>query len=156
MDGFMGKRVGRLDAKKRIVVPLEYRELLGPEKRVVVVRSIESCVLLLPLDYWARVRRGIVRPSFLNEEASVFRRLLMSEAEDVALDKAGRIRIPDSLLVRAGIVTAAVFVGQGEYLELWSAERWDLFVREHDANYPELGKKFNFLIEGEPDNGAET
>ena len=47
------------------------------------------------------------------------------EAEKLAEDQQGRVRLSKELCSCASIEKDMVFVGKGTYLELWSAEVWD-------------------------------
>lgn len=146
MDGFLGQRKAKVDSKRRLVMPLEFRELLGAEKRVVVAKHPDGCLLLFPMDYWRQtVRRAVERPSFLNDDATAFRRLFLGNAGDLPLDKVGRLRLPDNLLMSAGIKEEAVFVGHGRYIEVWSAERWEENSSKEEQRYRELWQKFAVL-----------
>ena len=55
----------------------------------------------------------------------MIRRIYVSGAVDVDVDKLGRVLIPASLREYAGLERNALWAGMGKHLELWSKERFD-------------------------------
>jgi MraZ protein len=53
------------------------------------------------------------------------KRYLLGGATEIELDKQGRFVIPDYLMSHAKIETEIVFLGVGEWVELWSKAQWD-------------------------------
>jgi MraZ protein len=58
---------------------------------------------------------------FSREGRTVLRSFLRT-AEDVTLDEQNRIALPKKLMEYAGITERCVFIGSGEYIEIWSPE----------------------------------
>ncbi len=67
--------------------------------------------------------------------ARSLRRLIFSHGEQVEVDKAGRILIPQFLRESAGLVSDVIIVGAGDYFEIWSPETWnDQSTQLQDTN----------------------
>ena len=62
----------------------------------------------------------------------VLKRFIGSESVQVALDKAGRICLPDAMASAAGIKDEAMLVGLLDRFEIWNPERFEK-VRASDA-----------------------
>jgi MraZ protein len=62
----------------------------------------------------------------------VLKRFIGSESVQVALDKAGRICLPDAMASAAGIKEKAMLVGLLDRFEIWNPERYEK-VRASDA-----------------------
>jgi MraZ protein len=62
----------------------------------------------------------------------VLKRFIGSESVQVALDKAGRVCLPDGMAAAAGITGEAMLVGLLDRFEIWNPERYDK-VRASDA-----------------------
>ena len=62
----------------------------------------------------------------------VLKRFIGSGSEQVALDKTGRICLPEEMAREAGITEEAVLVGLLDRFEIWSPERYEK-VRAADA-----------------------
>jgi MraZ protein len=62
----------------------------------------------------------------------VLKRFIGSESVQVAVDKAGRIVLPEEMATAAGIKDEAVLVGLLDRFEIWNPARYDK-VRASDA-----------------------
>jgi MraZ protein len=62
----------------------------------------------------------------------VLKRFIGSESIQVALDKAGRICVPDTMAAAAGIKDEAMLVGLLDRFEIWNPQRYEK-VRASDA-----------------------
>ena len=68
-------------------------------------------------------------------EARVFRRLFFAQMENVDVDKAGRVLVPERLLEYAGVKHEVALIGVRDHLELWDAERWQQFLRQNGPRF---------------------
>jgi MraZ protein len=55
----------------------------------------------------------------------MLRRMILSNAYQVELDKVGRILVPQNLRQFAGFDGEAIVAGQGEYFEVWTPAEWN-------------------------------
>ncbi|MFN7697035.1 MAG: hypothetical protein ACK5U8_04015, partial [Deltaproteobacteria bacterium] len=55
----------------------------------------------------------------------MIRRLSVSSAVEVEVDKLGRLLVPKELRDLAGLEREALWAGMGDHLELWSKERFE-------------------------------
>lgn len=127
MHLFTGNYTHAVDAKNRVSVPRKIVEVLrrvGSESEVVLTVGLDGSLALYPVDGFAKVAEQVsARP--LGEEAMrKFRRTFFANAEPCTLDRNGRIVLPDALKTRGGIEDKVVFVGVGDYVELWTPGRW--------------------------------
>jgi MraZ protein len=100
----------QLDAKRRMVLPAEFREAAsGPFGGVFCFPSIDDLPFGDPL-------RSALETCFYGGLVKL------------AYDTAGRITLPDSLCQMFGIADDVVVVGMGERFQIWSAEA-------HRANF---------------------
>jgi MraZ protein len=63
---------------------------------------------------------------------TVLKRFIGSESDQVTLDKAGRICLPDAMARQAGIQSDAVLVGLLDRFEIWNPDRYEK-VKAADA-----------------------
>ena len=56
--------------------------------------------------------------------ARLLKRLIFSGADQVSVDKAGRILIPQFLRDATDLNNEAIVVGVGDYFEIWSPDLW--------------------------------
>jgi MraZ protein len=113
-----------------LVLPPDVRQQLGtPAPRTLFVTPGPEASLWLftgaGLERWADDpdRTSSVR-------AREARRRCLAQTEACAVDRSGRVHLPEHLAQLAGLRQDAVLLGVGDHLELWDAERW-LQYREH-------------------------
>ena len=116
-----------MDDKGRVAVPAKYRERLediGINKLVVTVSLMERCLVAYPFPEWQRVESDLVRLPSLKKEVQIIKHLLLGQAIECALDRPGRVLLPQPLREHAGIGRHLRVVGQGKNFELWDEESW--------------------------------
>ncbi len=137
---FRGISSVTMDAKGRMALPSRYRDTVAvaSDGRVVVTIDMrESCLLLYPLTEWEQVQDRLESLSNINPQARLLQRLLIGHATDLDLDAAGRLLLPAMLRDFAHLQKKLVLVGQGNKIEIWSADHWqqrlDLWLEEGAA-----------------------
>ena len=122
---FFGSFEHAIDARGRVAVPARYRHALGGGG--VLRSSADGCIELYTQEgFEAEVRTR------LGDHASTRdlvgrreRRGFLPGAFMVELDRQGRVLLPASLREAAALESRAIVVGCGDYVELWSPERWE-------------------------------
>jgi len=124
-----------VDDKRRIQIPAKWR----PAKEGVEFtlslwpKSKEGpCLRVLPPQEMAELMRDIDAMPNGDPSKVVLKRFIGSESVQVALDKAGRICLPEEMAGAAGIKDEAVLVGLLDRFEIWNPERFGK-VRASDA-----------------------
>jgi MraZ protein len=120
---FLGRFNHNLDDKGRLTVPARFRDLLAAEGAY-VMQGFDRNLMVLPSSNFKTLSHRINQMSMTDPDARLLRRLLFSTADEVEVDRAGRILLPQFLRQAAGLETAVVVVGQGDYFEIWSPEAW--------------------------------
>ena len=116
-----------MDAKGRMALPARYRDAVAvaSDGRIVVTIDMrESCLLLYPLAEWELVQGKLENLSNINPQARLLQRLLIGHATDLELDAAGRLLLPSMLRDFGGLKKKLVLVGQGNKIEILSADHW--------------------------------
>ena len=124
---FQGASQINLDAKGRMAVPTRVRDPLtqGGTVGVVLTAHPDGCLVLYPGPAWEPVRARVMSFPSTNGQASLWKRLLVGFAEDLALDGAGRLLVSPELRSYARIDKRVMFVGQGSHFEIWDLEGWN-------------------------------
>src|SRR5882672_9737299 len=119
-----------VDEKRRVQVPAKWR----PEKEGVELTMMlwpkhqaGSCLRVLPPAEMAELMRDIDAMPNGDPNKVVLKRFIGSESVQVALDKAGRICLPEEMSQAAGIGIGdeAVLVGLLDRFEIWNADRFE-------------------------------
>ena len=138
MARFKGRSQNSVDEKGRLAIPAKMRRVMSPEanETFTATRGIENCVVLYPLDVWEQQEEQFDRLNqFADEETRHFVRTITMWAEDVSLDKQGRIVIPAELRDFAGISDTAVVIGTVDHLEVWDPDELDAYFAEQSSTY---------------------
>ena len=132
MHTFKGQYEHSIDEKGRISFPAKMRKVLTPsaQDRFVIVRGLENCLYLYPENEWSNVEQALSKANNFTRSGRIAKRNFLRYAEDVSLDKQNRIAIPTDHSTYAGISSKAVFIGMGQYIEIWSPEK----LNEADEN----------------------
>src|SRR6516165_12205066 len=124
-----------VDEKRRVQIPAKWRPAEAGVELTLVLwpKSKEGpCLRVLPPKQMAALMRDIDAMPNSDPSKVVLKRFIGSESIQVALDKAGRICLPDTMAAAAGIKDEAVLVGLLDRFEIWNPERYDK-VRASDA-----------------------
>jgi len=124
-----------VDEKRRLQIPSKWRPSKPNVEFTLIVwpKSKEGpCLRALPPGEMAGLMRDIDAMPNSDPNKVVLKRFIGSESVQVAVDKAGRICLPDAMASAAGIKDEAVLVGLLDRFEIWNPERYEK-VRASDA-----------------------
>ena len=77
------------------------------------------------MDEWKKVEAKLANLKVANEGARNLKRRLQGSAVTIEVDNQDRISIPQNLRRFAGLEKEVLFIGQGEYIEVWSKSRYE-------------------------------
>jgi len=126
-----------VDDKRRLQIPSKWRPAEAGIEFTLILwpKSKEGpCLRVLPPQEMAELMRDIDAMPNGDPNKVVLKRFIGSESVQVALDKAGRICLPEEMSKAAGIEIGeeAVLVGLLDRFEIWNASRFEK-VRAADA-----------------------
>jgi len=120
---FLGQYQHNLDDKGRLMVPARYRDLLAAG--AFITQGFDKCLMVMTDAYFGQVYERINNMNLADPTARMLRRLILSNAYPVEVDKVGRILVPQNLRQFLGITSGELTVaGQGEYFEVWMPAEW--------------------------------
>ena len=120
---FLGQFYHNLDEKGRLTVPARFRDLLAAQGGY-VIRGFDRNLMVILSSSFEKMHQDINQMSMTDPTVRSLRRLWFSGADQVEVDKAGRILISQNLRQWATIEDSVVIVGNGDYFEIWSPEAW--------------------------------
>jgi MraZ protein len=124
-----------VDDKRRVQIPAKWRPAeSGIEFTLILWPKAKEgpCLRVLPPQEMAELMRDIDAMPNGDPNKVVLKRFIGSESIQVALDKAGRICLPEEMARAAGIEGEAILVGLLDRFEIWNPGRYDK-VRASDA-----------------------
>ena len=124
LHSFKGQYEHSIDAKGRIAFPAKMRKMLSPDaqERFVVVRGLETCLYLYPITEWYEVENYLSKANNFTRTGRIAKRNFLRYAEDAVLDKQHRLALPYEHTNYAQINGKAIFIGMGQYIEIWSPD----------------------------------
>ncbi len=120
---FRGEYSHSIDAKGRLIIPAKFRELLGDS--FVVTRGFDGCLFVFAQEGWDRFEEKLNSLPMDKPETRQIVRFFMAGANDVEVDKQGRILLPATLIRYAEIDKEAVIAGVGNRIEIWNKQKWE-------------------------------
>ncbi|MCM1544704.1 MAG: hypothetical protein NC110_05325 [Ruminococcus sp.] len=130
MGGFTGSYEHNLDSKNRVFVPAKFRDMLGESFVIRVKPSRYPHVECFTEQAFEEKVKAEVAP-FTDE--SMRERMLFasrSNASVVTVDSQGRICITSKILKYSKIEKESLFIGMGEYVQIWNPEIYDDYFME--------------------------
>ncbi len=124
-----------VDEKRRVQIPAKWRpDESGTELTLVLwpQHQAGSCVRVLPPAQMAKLKGDIDALANDNPKKGFLKRFIGSKSVQAALDKAGRICLPDGMAREAGIKDEAVLAGRLDCFEIWNPARYEK-VEAEDA-----------------------
>ena len=129
---FLNQYHHSFDDKGRLTIPAKFREL--PEEGAFVVQGLDRNLMVLPPAVFQVLYDRLMAMNLTDPTARLLRRIILGNALQVSPDGSGRILLSQNLRDYAGLKTDVVFVGQGDYFEIWAPELWkEQEVQVNDA-----------------------
>src|SRR3990172_11451999 len=120
---FLGQYQHNLDDKGRLMIPARFRELLDGD--AFITQGFDKCLMVMTGSYFKQVYERIEAMNLADPTARLLRRLILSNAYPVEVDKIGRMLVPQNLRAFLAIENGELVVaGQGEYFEVWMPALW--------------------------------
>lgn len=126
---FNSKYLHGIDEKRRLQIPAKWRpEGEGVEFTVIVwpKHQAGTCLRVLPPEKLERLVAEIEAMPNSDPRKDVLRRVVGGNSEQVQLDKAGRICLPEDMARAAGLKNEAKLVGMFEQFEIWEPGRYQI------------------------------
>jgi MraZ protein len=117
-----------VDEKRRVQIPAKWRPS-GPGIELTLIlwpqHSAGACLRVLPPTQMAKLNADLDAMPNSDPNKVILKRYIGSGSEQVALDKAGRICLPEAMARAAGIKDKAVLVGLLDRFEIWNPDRYE-------------------------------
>lgn len=134
----------KLDPKGRLALPAKIKAAV-PEANgsTLMLRMAEDyCLALYPMVEYRKLENQIKSLNINNPEQRSLQRAFFNTVVDVELDSAGRLLIPKTFQVYAGLDKDVVVAGNGIRIEIWSPENHVKHVIPDPADLSVLMEKY--------------
>ena len=127
---FLSSYENRLDKKRRVSVPANYRSYLSNlgYNGVVCFPSFNNqSIEAWPQDRIEKISDSIDAMNPFEEKKDYFATSILSESINLQFDSEGRISLTTKLLKHAKIKNSMLFVGQGKTFQIWEPTTFEKF-----------------------------
>ena len=140
---FYGEYVHSIDRKGRLILPSKFREVAKSNfiEKFFITRGLDKCLFMFSEEEWRSQEQKFKIIPFTKQQARTFNRLYFSGAQEVIVDKQGRILIPQYLKDFAQIKRDIVVVGVSNRIEIWSKDLWEKFYGDSRQSFEDIAEK---------------
>jgi len=136
-----GQYHNALDEKGRILLPSRLRAEV-PGNSLVITSGIDRCLWLFPPEEWKQLSDKLMEAaSPFSRKARLLQRRIIAPAQEVELDKTGRILIPQSLKETAGLQKDCILHGIKKYIEIWDVGEYNRYLDENEDEFQEAAEE---------------
>jgi MraZ protein len=135
-----------LDEKGRLLIPARIRnEVRG--NAIVVTRGIDRCLWLFSPEQWREFSAKLMSASSpLSKRGRLLQRRIIAPAQEVELDKAGRLNVPKSLQESADLSRETTLLVMERYMEVWDAGAYQQYESESEEDLQEAAEELGGLV----------
>ncbi len=135
----LGEYKHSLDIKGRMAIPFKFRDELSGG--AIITRGLDNCLFLFAPKAWEELVKKITALPLAQSNSRAFSRLMLSGAQDVEIDKQGRILVPDYLRKYAGLEKQVVVTGLFSRAEIWDEKRWADYKKKTEGASEEIAER---------------
>jgi len=133
---FRGRSEHNLDEKGRLNIATRFREVLRKQyDERLMVTPWRSCLKAYPLPRWEELEMALLAEGKKQPHLISMVRYMMGGVVECALDKQGRILLPQNLREECGLVRDVMVSGMLTYFEIWDKETWEKENRPSDEQF---------------------
>jgi MraZ protein len=112
----------------------------------VLTQGVDRCLWLFPPEQWASLSQKLMEStSLFQAKARLVQRRILAPAQEVEVDKLGRISVPQSLREWAGLTKECVILGITKYVEIWDSDEYKKYWDENEAEFRSAAEELGGL-----------
>lgn len=136
---FKGEFISQIGEKNRVAIPKKIRDEMQGE--LILTRGFDECALLVDKQRWKSLLELINKQTILNSKSRDLKRYLIGGSTNIEPDKQGRFVIPEQIKKFANLESELVFVGIGDWVEIWNEEKWNSKVIDLKLNINKIAEQ---------------
>lgn len=146
MELLTGEFKNTLDEKGRLSLPVRLRSEL-PGNILVMTQGVDRCLWLFAPEQWKILSRKLMETtSPFQARSRMVQRRIIAPAQEVEIDKAGRIAIPQSLREFAALNRECVILGIDKYIEIWDSDQYKQYWDENEAEFRSAAEELSSVF----------
>ena len=136
-ESYTGRNNVSMDSKGRVMMPVNFRDLLARTcgSRIVITIDLhEPCLVIYPYHRWTEIEENFSARPGAGAKLNQIKRLLLGHAKSCELDSAGRFLIPQYLRQYAELDSNVSVVGIDENkIEVWDDIKWEENLQKYSG-----------------------
>ncbi len=130
-----------LDEKGRLMIPAKVRAEI-PGSVLVLTRGIDRCLWLFPPEQWKNKSEQLLSStSLFHEKDRLIHRRIVAPAQEVEIDRSGRIVVPPTLREYGGLIKDCIILGMLTHLEVWDEPTYRQYWEESEGRFLEAAEE---------------
>jgi MraZ protein len=138
-----------VDPKGRVSLASPIRRVTGVKQKdgaqpfLILTKGLNGCVWAFPEEEWDRLEAKLRAKQFQDQDSRDFVLEMMANVQDVPIDGAGRILLPQSHLDLAGLAPKqeVLVLGMFDHLELWNPEAYQRHIGRKTSSYEDSSRE---------------
>jgi len=134
-----------VDAKGRLAIPAPVRSLLTKahdDQALYLTFGSDHTLQLFPERVFERLANQIEEGLVTDDAVREFELFLFPLSQRLEVDTAGRIRLPERMMKRAGLGKQVVLIGVRNHLEIRDPDAWSEELEHRLGNQSEIFNRF--------------
>ena len=125
---FLSSFEGIIDSKNRISIPSSLRTtIIQSKEKIYLFRSLKySCLEVHLASKINALIKSFDEKDFFSKKNDHFKTAILSDLEEITIDKDGRFTLRDSHKIFSKIKKEIIFIGKGNHFEIWQIDLGDL------------------------------
>ena len=125
---FLSSFEGIIDSKNRISIPSSLRTtIIQSKEKIYLFKSLKySCLEVHLASKINALIKSFDEKDFFSKKNDHFKTAILSDLEEITIDKDGRFTLRDSHKIFSKIKKEIIFIGKGNHFEIWQKNLGDL------------------------------
>ena len=121
MIAFLSSFYGILDSKNRIAIPSSFRSSIKiSREKIFIFKSLKyNCLEIHLASKINSLIKTFDEKDFFSKKNDHFKTAILSDLEEIKIDKEGRFVIKDQLQKFSKLSKNLIFIGKGNHFEIW-------------------------------------
>ena len=124
MIAFLSSFYGILDSKNRIAIPSSFRSSIKiSREKIFIFKSLKyNCLEIHLASKINSLIKSFDEKDFFSKKNDHFKTAILSDLEEIKIDKEGRFVIKDQLQKFSKLSKNLIFIGKGNHFEIWDKQ----------------------------------
>ena len=121
---FLSSFYGILDSKNRVAIPSSFRSaIISSKEKTFIFKSLKyNCLEVYLSSKINSLIKSFDEQDFFSKKNDHFKTALLSDLEEIKIDKEGRFVIKDQLQKFSKLSKNLIFIGKGNHFEIWDKQ----------------------------------